>query len=85
MVNRFRSNFFVLTVAVFVVAGLGPGHAQSCHPSYVNVCLPMNGPDVDCSNGRGNGPLYVNGPFLVIGPDPYDLDRDNDGIGCENG
>ena len=30
----------------------------------------------------GNGPEYV-GRVNVVGPDEYDLDRDNDGVGCE--
>ncbi|MFD0203167.1 MULTISPECIES: excalibur calcium-binding domain-containing protein [Saccharothrix] len=39
--------------------------------------------DIDCKPGSGNGPAYVTGPITVIGPDEYDLDRDNDGVGCE--
>ena len=39
--------------------------------------------DVDCAGGSGNGPAYVSGPVTVIGSDIYDLDADNDGIGCE--
>ena len=41
------------------------------------------GPDVDCAGGSGNGPRYV-GRVIVTGSDPYDLDRDGDGIGCES-
>lgn len=41
------------------------------------------GPDVDCRGGSGNGPRY-SGPVRVVGADPYDLDRNNDGWGCEN-
>lgn len=40
--------------------------------------------DVDCASGSGNGPEYVQGPVEVVGPDVYDLDRDGDGIACEN-
>ena len=29
-----------------------------------------------------NKPLF-RGPVYVIGTDIYDLDRDNDGVGCE--
>jgi endonuclease YncB( thermonuclease family) len=46
-------------------------------------CLPP-GPDVDCRGGGGNGPRYVDGPVTVTGSDPYDLDRDGDGIACES-
>ena len=41
------------------------------------------GPDVDCRGGSGNGPRY-SGRVRVTGSDPYDLDRDNDGWGCED-
>jgi hypothetical protein len=33
--------------------------------------------------GSGNGPKYVEGPVRVTGSDPYRLDADHDGIGCE--
>jgi hypothetical protein len=41
--------------------------------------------DYDCAGGTGNGPNYVDGPVRVVNPgqDPFDLDRDNDGEGCE--
>jgi hypothetical protein len=40
--------------------------------------------DVDCV-GSGDGPYYVTGPVYLSGTDdPYDLDRNNDGIGCES-
>jgi hypothetical protein len=54
---------------------------QSCTPGY-KPCIPP-GSDVDCAGGSGNGPRYVQGPVYVTGSDPYDLDRDGDGIGCE--
>ena len=56
---------------------------QSCTPGY-SPCIPP-GDDVDCSGGSGNGPRYVTGPVSVDPGqgDPYDLDRDSDGIGCE--
>jgi hypothetical protein len=41
------------------------------------------GQDVDCWGGAGNGPRYVDGLVRVTGSDPYDLDSDGDGIGCE--
>jgi endonuclease YncB( thermonuclease family) len=46
-------------------------------------CLPP-GPDVDCAGGSGDGPRYVNGPVTVTGSDPYGLDSDGDGLGCES-
>ncbi len=41
------------------------------------------GPDVDCAGGSGNGPRYT-GPVRVYGSDPYGLDSDGDGYGCED-
>jgi resuscitation-promoting factor RpfB len=51
-------------------------------PGY-SPCVPIAS-DVDCAGGSGNGPAYVEGPIYVTGDDPYDLDRDGDGIACEN-
>jgi hypothetical protein len=55
--------------------------APDCTPGY-QPCIPP-GPDVDCQGGSGNGPRYVQGPITVTGDDPYGLDSDHDGIGCE--
>jgi hypothetical protein len=55
--------------------------APSCDPNY-SGCVPIDS-DVDCAGGEGNGPSFVRGPVRVIGSDIYDLDRNNDGIGCE--
>jgi hypothetical protein len=41
------------------------------------------GDDVDCEGGSGDGPRYVAGPVDVSGSDPYGLDTDYDGVGCE--
>ena len=51
-----------------------------CTPGY-SPCIP-EGPDVDCAGGSGDGPRYV-GTVRVTGFDPYGLDDDDDGIGCE--
>jgi hypothetical protein len=55
---------------------------SGCDPNY-SGCVPIAS-DVDCSGGSGNGPAYVRGPVTVVGSDIYDLDRDNDGVGCED-
>ena len=55
---------------------------QACHPSYEGACLDPNASDCDCAGGSGDGPFYT-GPVRVVGPDVFDLDRDNDGLGCE--
>jgi hypothetical protein len=54
-----------------------------CDPNYAWACVPIAS-DVDCAGGSGNGPAYVNGPVKVVGTDIYDLDRDGNGIGCED-
>ena len=56
-------------------------HDEACTPGY-DPCIPK-GPDVDCAGGSGDGPRYVEGPVYVTGSDPYKLDRDHDGVGCE--
>ena len=82
---------------VALQAGAGTAHADGrkrppknaaehegngeCTPGYDPCIAP--GPDVDCAGGSGNGPRYVEGPVYVTGSDPYDLDRDGDGVGCE--
>lgn len=53
-----------------------------CDPNYSGGCVPIAS-DVDCAGGSGNGPAYVSGIVKVIGSDIYDLDRDNDGYGCD--
>jgi hypothetical protein len=71
-----------ITTRKAVAKTIAKPSSTRCHPSYIGDCLPLNGPDVDCRGGSGNGPLYT-GRIQVVGPDPYDLDRDGDGIGCE--
>lgn len=53
-----------------------------CTAGY-SVCMLPNRGDYDCRGGSGDGPNYVSGPVRVTGSDPYDLDRDNNGMGCE--
>jgi hypothetical protein len=43
----------------------------------------MVGRDVDCGGKGGDGPVFVQGPFEVVGSDVYGLDADGDGIACE--
>ena len=64
------------------VIAVGTKVTQQCDPNYSGACVPIAS-DVDCAGGSGNGPAYVRGPVRVIGTDIYDLDDDNDGIGCE--
>jgi hypothetical protein len=58
--------------------GSGGGN---CTRGY-SPCIPP-GSDVDCAGGGGDGPRYVQGPVRVTGSDPYYLDGNGDGVGCE--
>ncbi len=51
--------------------------AGNCHPSYT-PCLPVVG-DLDCADVRALGVA----PVRVAGSDPYRLDGDGDGFGCD--
>ncbi|WBB56587.1 G5 domain-containing protein [Verrucosispora sp. WMMD573] len=63
------------------VVAKGTKPTSRCDPNYT-PCVPIAS-DVDCAGGSGNGPAYVTGPVRVVGTDIYDLDRDNDGWGCD--
>lgn len=62
-----------------------PKPQGNCNPSYPSKCLKDGIGDYDCSSGSGNGPNYVVGPLTVRGADPFKLDADHDGVGCEQG
>ncbi|MET8348913.1 G5 domain-containing protein [Micromonospora sp. NPDC005206] len=68
-------------VTQVVAVGTKKPQQAKCDPNY-GGCVPIAS-DVDCLPGSGNGPAYVTGPVKVIGDDIYDLDRDNDGYGCD--
>lgn len=51
--------------------------AAGCHASY-SPCLPVVD-DLDCADVRRLGAA----PVRVLGSDPYRLDGDGDGVGCE--
>ena len=50
--------------------------APECHPSYPDICIKPFQRRVHCRN------LDVYN-IRVLEPDPYNLDEDDDGIGCE--
>jgi endonuclease YncB( thermonuclease family) len=50
------------------------GGGGNCMAGY-SPCLPITG-DLDCGD--------INGPVKVTGSDPYRLDADGDGIGCDS-
>jgi hypothetical protein len=53
-----------------------------CDPNYEGACLDPSSSDYDCEGGSGDGPDYT-GTVRVVGDDPFGLDRDRDGIGCD--
>ncbi len=54
-----------------------------CDPAYPDVCLEDGIGDYDCAGGSEDGPNYVTGPIRVLAGDPFHLDNDHNGIGCE--
>jgi micrococcal nuclease len=54
--------------------------AGNCHPAYANVCIPPPPPDLNCPDIRAD---YGCGIEVISWPDPHEIDRDQDGIGCE--
>ena len=68
--------------------GDGGGGDPSCAESYPDECLSADAYDYDCADGEGDGPEYVTGPITVdhavSEPDPFELDRDGDGTGCDD-
>jgi hypothetical protein len=57
-------------------------HGGGCDPNY-SGCLSPNASDYDCAGGSGDGPRYT-GLVRVLGNDHYDLDRDGDGVACDD-
>jgi serine/threonine-protein kinase len=68
-----------------VVAKPAPQPTSNCTPGYSPCLVYHNGADYDCAGGSGDGPYYtVPGvTYRVTGSDPYGLDADNNGYGCE--
>ncbi len=56
-----------------------PVVGSGCDPSYPDICIQLNSPDMDCVDIRRMGYRAIR----VLPPDPHRLDRDRDGIGCE--
>lgn len=67
----------------------GGGGGNNCDPSYPDDCLEDGIGDYDCSSsydaGDSDGPNVAYGPLTVEGDDPFRLDSNYDGIGCEEG
>jgi hypothetical protein len=63
----------------------GGGGGNNCTPGYSPCLVWHGGADYDCYGGGGNGPYYTapNTAYKVPPSDPYRLDNDNDGYGCD--
>ena len=59
-----------------------PPAGASCDPNY-SGCLDPNAYDYDCAGGSGDGPRYT-GRVRVLGDDHFELDRDGDGVACDD-
>jgi endonuclease YncB( thermonuclease family) len=51
------------------------GASSNCNPNYT-PCVPNSAADLNCPD--------VGHPVKVVGSDPYNLDSDGDGYGCES-
>lgn len=82
--NKVATENGVLIATALVGTAIGVGIACSNGCSGGGYSAPYyRGADWDCAGGPGDGPNYQHGPVHVPWNDPYDLDRDGDGIGCE--
>ena len=70
-------------MAAAATAAAQPKPQSNCDPNYEGACLDPTSSDYDCSGGSGDGPDYT-GPVRSVASDPFDLDRDGDGLACEN-
>jgi hypothetical protein len=81
VVTKAAVNRVVARGTKVVQVAAAPGSSGgNCTPGYSPCLPPMS--DYDCVGGSGNGPGFT-GTVSVTGSDPYDLDRDRDGVGCE--
>lgn len=64
-------------------APIQPSPTNNCTPGYSPCLVYHGGADYDCAGGSGDGPYYAYQVEHVTGSDPYGLDADGDGLGCE--
>jgi len=59
---------------------------SNCTPGYSPCLVDHGGADYDCAGGSGNGPYYTEPgvEYTVTGSDPYGLDANGNGLGCES-
>lgn len=62
-----------------------PSPQPNCTSGYSPYLVFHGGADYDCYGGSGDGPYYTEPGvvYTVSGSDPYGLDADNNGSGCE--
>ena len=62
-----------------------PRGGGTCTPGYSPCLVDHGGADYDCYGGSGDGPYYTEPGVIyrVTGSDPYGLDANGDGYGCE--
>jgi hypothetical protein len=72
-------------LVTLTVAKAAPAPSSNCTPGYSPCLVYHGGADYDCAGGSGDGPYYTEPgrTYRVTGSDPYGLDADNDGYGCE--
>jgi hypothetical protein len=65
--------------------GGGGGGGGTCTPGYSPCLVYHGGADYDCYGAGGNGPYFTKPgvTYHVTGSDPYRLDGNNNGLGCE--
>ena len=79
-------NILIGTIAIIAgVTAVGVACANNACPRVGGFAGAGIGPDIDCAGGPGDGPRFQPGPVWVGSDDPFDLDRDGDGWGCEVG
>jgi hypothetical protein len=75
------------TIRVVVSKGPKPQASPqpNCTSGYSPCLVYHGGADYDCYGGSGDGPYYTEPGivYTVSGSDPYGLDADNNGSGCE--
>lgn len=79
--TRAKPHSSVTVVVSSVVRPAAPPPPANCTPGYSPCLAPAY--DYDCAGGSGDGPAYT-GWVRVTGSDPYDLDADGDGVGCDS-